>query len=337
VVLTAVLAAFVLARSLDPAGPVPRALGQAWAVCVVGVAAAFAVGLLRRRLLLADVLEELSRSLREPAGPGPAAATLRRVLGDRGAEVLTREAAEATWRRADGTAADLDALRADGAVVRELGGQGRPALAVVLDPDADAGLADAVAAVTEVALGRTALQAELDASRRNIATVADAERRRIQRDLHDGVQQQLIALRIRLSMADDTLTEDADHILEDIRALAAGIYPPLLEDSGIVPALRAAARGAPVPLQLPAERGQARARRHADPHRVAPGRPGAGLRRRRRRPRLRSGPGRDGPRPAQPAPPRRGAGRHGRRALRGGTRDRRRRPRPAARRQPPRP
>ena len=78
-------------------------------------------------------------------------------------------------------------------------------------------------------------------------------RRAIERSLHDGVQQQLIALRIRLSMTADELTGDADDILQDIRSLAAGIYPPLLEDGGVAPALRASARAAHVPVHFEIE------------------------------------------------------------------------------------
>jgi signal transduction histidine kinase len=252
VALTGVLTAFVLARSIDETGPVPQALGQAWAVCVAGVAAAFAVGLVRRRLLLADVLAELTRGLDARDFPGRASAALRRAVGERGAQVLVRDGPDAAWRREDGAPADVAAITADGAVVREAGDDGRAVL-IVLEADAGGELADAVASLAESALGRTSLQAELDASRRSIAAAADDERLRIQRDLHDGVQQQLIALRIRLSMNGDALTDVADHILEDIRALAAGIYPPLLEDLGVVPALRAAARGAPVPVHLEAQ------------------------------------------------------------------------------------
>ena len=253
VALTGVLTAFVLARSIDPTGPLPEALGQAWAVCLAGVAAAFAVGLVRRRLLLADVLAELTRSLDASDFPGRAAASLRRAVGERGAEVLVRDGPDADWRHEGGAAADVAAITANGSVVRKATGRDGRAVLIVLEADVGGEFADAVASLTESALGRTSLQAELDASRRSIATAADDERLRIQRDLHDGVQQQLIALRIRLSMTADELTDDADHILEDIRSLAAGIYPPLLEDAGVVPALRAAARGAPVPVHLEAQ------------------------------------------------------------------------------------
>jgi signal transduction histidine kinase len=93
---------------------------------------------------------------------------------------------------------------------------------------------------------------------------ADDERRRIERDLHDGGQQRLVALRIRLELADEMLAtnpvraremlhrlgDDVDAALEELRALAAGVYPPMLEDRGLPAAIRAAALLSPVPTQL---------------------------------------------------------------------------------------
>ena len=99
--------------------------------------------------------------------------------------------------------------------------------------------------------------AELQASRMRIVTAADAERRRIERDLHDGAQQHLLALAmtvglVREMVSDGEPTEGIDAMLaqlaDDVRAaigqvreLAQGIYPALLMDSGLVPALRAVA------------------------------------------------------------------------------------------------
>ena len=86
-------------------------------------------------------------------------------------------------------------------------------------------------------------------------------RRGIERDLHDGAQQRLVALRIKLELAEDLVREDPEkgllklhalgdevtEALEEIRALAHGVYPSLLADSGLAEALRAAALRAPVP------------------------------------------------------------------------------------------
>jgi signal transduction histidine kinase len=94
----------------------------------------------------------------------------------------------------------------------------------------------------------------------------DFERRRIERNIHDGAQQQLVALGVKLSLAQrllrgdvdaadrmlDQLRGEATQALDDLRELARGIYPPLLADRGLVEALQAQARKAPFPVQVDA-------------------------------------------------------------------------------------
>jgi len=94
---------------------------------------------------------------------------------------------------------------------------------------------------------------EVQASRARIAASAERERQRIERDLHDGAQQRLVALRIELELAEDLVRRDpergarrlhqleheVDEALEELRALAHGVYPPLLADRGLAEALRA--------------------------------------------------------------------------------------------------
>ena len=107
---------------------------------------------------------------------------------------------------------------------------------------------------------------ELRASRRRLVEAQDAERRKIERNLHDGAQQQLVALMIQLGLleesADDpvavrelgpALKNGLRAALDDLRDLARGIYPPLLADQGLIPALQAQARKAPVPVDIEAD------------------------------------------------------------------------------------
>jgi signal transduction histidine kinase len=104
---------------------------------------------------------------------------------------------------------------------------------------------------------------ELRASRRRLVEAQDAERRKIERNLHDGAQQQLIALTIQLGLleqsADDPgyfrqvaaqLKDALRAALGDLRDLARGIYPPLLADQGLAAALQAQARKAPLPVTI---------------------------------------------------------------------------------------
>jgi len=99
---------------------------------------------------------------------------------------------------------------------------------------------------------------ELRASRQRLVTAQDEERRKLERNIHDGVQQQLVALNVQLGllgrvagpgkaaeMASD-LQVRAGEALEDLRDLARGIYPPLLADKGLAAALEAQARKAVV-------------------------------------------------------------------------------------------
>jgi signal transduction histidine kinase len=107
---------------------------------------------------------------------------------------------------------------------------------------------------------------ELRASRRRLVEAQDAERRKIERNLHDGAQQQLIALTIQLTLLEESAGDPAavrqlapavkDGLraaLEDLRDLARGIYPPLLADQGLVPALQAQARKAARPVEIDAD------------------------------------------------------------------------------------
>jgi signal transduction histidine kinase len=140
-----------------------------------------------------------------------------------------------------------------------------------------AGLAEQVGlALHSVRLG-SALQASLDelrrqadelrVSRARVVAAADAERRRIERDLHDGAQQHLVALAVNLRLARELagsdpgaargvleeLSSDVQDALENFRNLAHGIYPPLLVDRGLAEGLRAAVSRAHLPARVDAK------------------------------------------------------------------------------------
>jgi signal transduction histidine kinase len=112
--------------------------------------------------------------------------------------------------------------------------------------------------------------AELRASRSRLVSAADAERRRIERDIHDGAQQHLAALAVNLGLArqllaDQTedratvadllaeMTADVRETIAQVRDLAHGIYPPLLRQAGLPDALRAAAQRSAVPVAVEAD------------------------------------------------------------------------------------
>ena len=103
---------------------------------------------------------------------------------------------------------------------------------------------------------------DLRASRQRLVAAQDEERRRIERNIHDGAQQQLVALAVQLKLARTMVDRDpakagpmldglqaaATTALEDLRDLARGIYPPLLADQGLTAALEAQARKAALPV-----------------------------------------------------------------------------------------
>jgi signal transduction histidine kinase len=143
------------------------------------------------------------------------------------------------------------------------------ALAVVsttdrpLPPDTEGRLAEFTELVA-TAIANTTNRAELDASRARIVATADATRRRIERDLHDGAQQQLVSLALELRAAEEAIPPELGElraelsgiidglksVLDDLREIAHGIHPPILAEGGLGPALKTLARRSAIPVKL---------------------------------------------------------------------------------------
>lgn len=145
------------------------------------------------------------------------------------------------------------------------------ALAVLIhDPVAlveDPGLVDAVGSIARLALQNERLAAqvqaqleEVRASRERIVEAGDAERRRVERDLHDGAQQRLVALAMRLQLARDTTTGAADLLDEataelqaavaEVRTIARGLHPTILTELGLAAAVHSLAERTPLPMTV---------------------------------------------------------------------------------------
>ena len=145
--------------------------------------------------------------------------------------------------------------------------------AVVHDPELDADLVEAAGAAARLALHNARLQADVRAqldkvqeSRRRIVTAGDEQRRRIERDLHDGAQQRLVALALELRIAqrqigqgdaeiDRVLTQAVDELqvaVEELRELARGVHPAVLTEEGLGGALESLAARTPVPVKITA-------------------------------------------------------------------------------------
>ena len=159
----------------------------------------------------------------------------------------------------------------DGVEVRHLG-ELLGALSVTMPPSdpmnpSKERLVRDLAAQAGLVLRNVRLIEELRASRRRIVTAQDERAKRLERNLHDGAQQQLVALGVQLSLARrliepnapeaaatfDELQAAATNALENLRDLARGIYPPLLADQGLVVALEGQARKAALPVEVEGE------------------------------------------------------------------------------------
>ena len=141
---------------------------------------------------------------------------------------------------------------------------GSPVAALIHDPALDTGsdVVEGMVATSMMLLENARLLDELRASRARIVATAERERRRLERDLHDGAQQRLMAVQIKLRLAHqraegpelaaqlDAIEVEAAAAVEELRTLAHGIYPPVLLDHGLVDALRALAIKAPIPIAV---------------------------------------------------------------------------------------
>jgi signal transduction histidine kinase len=275
VVWLATLLAYIVTRRVDSEADVVTTLGRIWSLCVPAVAAAFLVGLLRQRLVFGDVLHRLGLALSRPVNADGLRAALASALDDPDVDVLLPGPAAGRWVDLRGRVVSVPEIVEGGRAVTVVPDRDAPAVALVHDPALrdDEELLDAVRSLVHASLeherlaeGLATSRSELEDSRERIARVADAERSRIERDLHDGAQQRLIMLRIKLSLAEELLRSDPsagadavhelgdeiDLAVEDLRSLAHGVYPSLLSDRGITDALRGAFLDSPLPVHLDA-------------------------------------------------------------------------------------
>jgi signal transduction histidine kinase len=234
------------------------------------VPVAFLVGVLRTRLARAAVAD-LVVALGGQVAPGTLRAALARALRDPSLTVAYWLAESERFVDADGRPVTLpdDTDRA----VTPLRREGRQIAALVHDPalSDEPELVASVGAAAGLALENERLQAELRArleelraSRARIVEAAQDERRRIERDLHDGTQQRLVSIAMTLGLTDSRLERDPSaarslldearasltDALRELRELSQGIHPGILNERGLRAALEELAYGARLPLEL---------------------------------------------------------------------------------------
>ena len=250
------------------------ALSSVWTFCIVAVCAALLFGLVRRRMQLGGALARLGVALRASDDRAHMRDALATALGDSTTQLVFRDAGSGDWHDARGRPADWpQGPSPDRAVTVIDTGNRRQEVALVHDVALldDQELVDGVSGLVlagwrherlTLDLGRAL--GDLEDSRHRIAEAADLERARIERDLHDGAQQRLVALRIRLGIAEELLATDpdagvqefhelgfeAERALEELRSLAHGVYPSLLADRGLPDALHSVAAEGPLPVYV---------------------------------------------------------------------------------------
>jgi signal transduction histidine kinase len=229
------------------------------------------MGVLRTRLSYSGVAR-LVRELAGPLEPGDVRQALSNTLKDPNLELYYWSATAGGYVDVDGVPGGPDA-KSD-RLVRVIEWDARPLAAIVTDPvlTDDANFVDAVIGAARLALQNEALQAEVRAQLAQLRGAAvriveagETERRRIERNLHDGAQQRLLALSLSLASTRQRMGESDDEGVRDVltrageqlqeaitelRELARGIHPILLTQEGLGPSLQGLAERASVPVDL---------------------------------------------------------------------------------------
>ena len=259
------LSAYLLTGAEESGSPFSAGLLLAALGALTAVPFAFLTGLVRTRFFEASAVGSLIDRL---AG---STADLRddvaRALGDETVRLAYWLPERGGYADVDGYPIDLPAA-GNGRAVIEVSHEGRPVGAIEHDSALldEAQLVRRVGAAAALALDNQRLQAdlrarvvELERSRAQVVEAGDRERRRLERDLHDGAQQRLVGLRLALGLIEQRFSDDPagrelvadarsdlDDALVDLRHLARGLHPALLGTRGLAAAVRSLAARSPI-------------------------------------------------------------------------------------------
>jgi signal transduction histidine kinase len=264
-------AAAAVARAGGAAPATLERLGWFSTATSLTIPCAFLAGMLGARVFAGGALERLVARLTDGAHDLDARRVLADALGDPSLTV-------AFWRPQRNEYVDVrgrpvqppaGATGRSTTIVRQ---DGDPLAMIVHDAalDAEPGLVGAAGGAALMMLENARLEADLRASvadlrasRARLASAADAGRREIERNLHDGAQQRLVALRMRLAdaeaqvVSDDGLRRslgelgaDTEETIDELRSLAHGVYPAVLVDHGLASALTSVALRAPLTVRV---------------------------------------------------------------------------------------
>jgi signal transduction histidine kinase len=252
------------------------ALSSAWTLSIAGLCATFPLALFWHRRLLGHALTALAPDLGASGSREGVRTALATAFRDPELDVRFRDAESGAWCDVHGQPRGWPETLPAGRTATPLGAEGRaPELLLIHDAalSEEQPLLDRVAGLVLAVQRQERLQSvleqaleDLEKSRRRIAEAADHERIRIERDLHDGAQQRLVALRIRLGHVAERVQADspaswaelgeleslAELALEELRALAHGVYPARLVNFGVAAALQGLASQSAVPIRVAA-------------------------------------------------------------------------------------
>ncbi len=253
----------------DPGDEAFQAIFVVACAAIIGIALGLPWALVQARIQRRSIARIVA-GLDEAPVPGSLEPALARAIGDPELHIAYR--LPGTDRYVNGQGEPVhEPVPASGRAVTRLVRDGRQ-VAIVTHTVAVAELEREIGAAVRLALENERLQAEvlaqlhdLRVSQTRIVETGDAERRRLERDLHDGAQQRLLALSYDVRLARAGAAADGDEelarmldaagdetaaALDELRELAQGIFPAILGEAGLAPALEALADEAPLPVEL---------------------------------------------------------------------------------------
>ncbi len=263
---------FFAVRRADPTSAALPALMWINVVSVPAVGLACVVGRLYRRVLAANALERLARELRVSESAVQVSHAVADAVQDPSLRILHSFPGErGRWVDEYGALALLPSAGSESEVSEVVSGRWR--IAIVHDPTLaeDRALVQTAGSYALAALENEHLSAELHSSlealaesRAQAGAVEHRERRKLERDLHDGAQQRLVALRVKLALAAEQLETDdgtraelvralgaeIDATIDEVRSFARGVYPSVLTHTGLGEALRSAGRNSALPTTV---------------------------------------------------------------------------------------
>lgn len=280
---------FLAVAGVRITGPVTGLTGNLYSaspLLLLAMPAGFLVGLLRSGLDMTTVgslVVKLSGGLQ----PEQLQTALAHALHDPSLEIVYWVPSLDSFADIDGRSVQLPVPDSERAA-SVLGGESSPVAALVYDSSLllEPQLVEAAAAAARMALENARLQAQLRAqleevrkSRARLVEAAQNERRRVERDLHDGAQQQLVTLLLSLQATKAEAVQHSDpqtvalldaniaalkQAVAELRELARGIYPSILTEAGLGPAIRSLAERSPIPVEVKGDLGDGRLARQME-------------------------------------------------------------------------